>query len=240
MREITNPPARVARADVDLQALASKINAAHEAGERKQAEAVAQYRAAGEALSKAKALVAHGQWLAWLKQNVRFDQRTAQRYMEFAKCDVTSDLLPDEWRRISGNVAPAADEDGTAPPATALPMAPSARPKGYVTLDQWEQMTPAQRRATLAASNDGKTFNDQGSNESIEWALWSWNPVTGCRHSCPYCYARNVANHLYEQGFEPSIWPARLHAPGNEPFPEKKIAQETDPVRKMGLVRPQA
>lgn len=28
----------------------------------------------------------------------------------------------------------------------------------------------------------------------IEWADSSWNPVTGCYHSCPYCYARGTAN----------------------------------------------
>ena len=24
----------------------------------------------------------------------------------------------------------------------------------------------------------------------IEWCTHTWNPVTGCRHGCPYCYAR--------------------------------------------------
>lgn len=28
----------------------------------------------------------------------------------------------------------------------------------------------------------------------IEWADYTWNPVTGCRHGCPYCYARRDAN----------------------------------------------
>mgnify|MGYP003056095369 CR=1 FL=1 len=27
----------------------------------------------------------------------------------------------------------------------------------------------------------------------IEWCDSTWNPVTGCRHGCPYCYARSVA-----------------------------------------------
>lgn len=27
----------------------------------------------------------------------------------------------------------------------------------------------------------------------IDWATRSWNPVTGCLHNCPYCYARNQA-----------------------------------------------
>lgn len=28
----------------------------------------------------------------------------------------------------------------------------------------------------------------------IEWAQSTWNPVTGCYHDCPYCYARRIAN----------------------------------------------
>lgn len=27
----------------------------------------------------------------------------------------------------------------------------------------------------------------------IEWCSHTWNPVTGCRHDCPYCYARRIA-----------------------------------------------
>jgi protein gp37 len=28
----------------------------------------------------------------------------------------------------------------------------------------------------------------------IEWADYTWNPVTGCLHGCEYCYARKIAN----------------------------------------------
>lgn len=28
----------------------------------------------------------------------------------------------------------------------------------------------------------------------IDWADSTWNPVTGCLHGCPYCYARTIAN----------------------------------------------
>ena len=28
----------------------------------------------------------------------------------------------------------------------------------------------------------------------IEWCDSTWNPVTGCYHTCPYCYARGTAN----------------------------------------------
>lgn len=26
----------------------------------------------------------------------------------------------------------------------------------------------------------------------IEWCDHTWNPITGCRHECPYCYARRI------------------------------------------------
>jgi len=28
----------------------------------------------------------------------------------------------------------------------------------------------------------------------IEWADMTWNPITGCRHECEYCYARGIAH----------------------------------------------
>lgn len=28
---------------------------------------------------------------------------------------------------------------------------------------------------------------------NIEWADMTWNPVTGCKHGCDYCYARKIA-----------------------------------------------
>lgn len=44
----------------------------------------------------------------------------------------------------------------------------------------------------------------------IEWADYTWNPVTGCLHGCPYCYARAVANRF---GME---YAPRLGDPGME------------------------
>lgn len=36
----------------------------------------------------------------------------------------------------------------------------------------------------------------------IEYADYTWNPVWGCRNSCPYCYARRTAKRFGES-FEP-------------------------------------
>lgn len=56
-------------------------------------------------------------------------------------------------------------------------------------------------------------------NDKIEWAKWTWNPVTGCRHGCKYCYARDISK---SKGitFEPRFHKYRLDAPANTPTPE--------------------
>ena len=33
-----------------------------------------------------------------------------------------------------------------------------------------------------------------GDKTKIDWCDASWNPVTGCKHGCEYCYARGIAN----------------------------------------------
>lgn len=52
-------------------------------------------------------------------------------------------------------------------------------------------------------------------NEMVDWAWWTWNPITGCWHGCPYCYARDIANRFFETNFEPTFYPSRLYAPSN-------------------------
>lgn len=34
----------------------------------------------------------------------------------------------------------------------------------------------------------------------IDWCDSTWNPVTGCYHECPYCYARGIANRFSGHG----------------------------------------
>lgn len=68
--------------------------------------------------------------------------------------------------------------------------------------------------------NVGPVFNE--TNENIEWAKWTWNPVTGCKHGCKYCYARDIANRFYKEKFEPTFRERRLSAPRNTPTPKSK------------------
>lgn len=36
----------------------------------------------------------------------------------------------------------------------------------------------------------------------IDWADSTWNPVTGCRHECPYCYARTMVHRFGKPDLE--------------------------------------
>jgi len=62
-------------------------------------------------------------------------------------------------------------------------------------------------------------------NENIDWAKWSWNPVTGCEHKCSYCYARDIVNRFPDQfpkGFKPHFRPERLEAPYCTVIPDRR------------------
>ena len=62
------------------------------------------------------------------------------------------------------------------------------------------------------------------SRSAIAWTRWSWNPVTGCKHKCEYCYARPLANRFHRtfpNGFKPTFLPERLGAPHNTRIPKR-------------------
>ena len=46
----------------------------------------------------------------------------------------------------------------------------------------------------------------------IEWADYTWNPVTGCKNECWYCYAKKLFTR-FNKSFEPTFHPERLEEP---------------------------
>lgn len=94
------------------------------------------------------------------------------------------------------------------------------RSKNWITLTEWSALDSAAQTKALKTPAAGKQMNSQD-NASIEWAQWSWNPITGCKHDCPYCYARDIADRFYPQKFEPSLLAERMHMPAQTQLPAK-------------------
>jgi protein gp37 len=96
----------------------------------------------------------------------------------------------------------------------------------FYTLEQWAALKSTEHARILrtgASAKDSGGFNKQDTDR-IEWARWSWNPVTGCKHNCPYCYARDIAERFtgtaaYPVGFDPVFHPKRLAAPHHVTVP---------------------
>ena len=93
---------------------------------------------------------------------------------------------------------------------------------------------------TAAATSDIVTFDGKAkaiktpknvrfnrTNENVDWAGWTWNPVTGCNHGCEFCYARELAHKtdfapFYPFQFTPCFHEYRLYAPQNTPRPDSE------------------
>ena len=103
--------------------------------------------------------------------------------------------------------------------------------KDYFTLSEWNELSKDDQTSILTQDYQLKSkFNP--TNDNIEWAKWSWNPITGCLHNCAYCYARDIAARFFPQNFEPTFLPSRLNAPGNTKLPD--LTKISDPTEKMG------
>jgi protein gp37 len=209
------PLPAIVRPAEDLDALAASIHAEHEASGEAVRNSLEHARCAGEQLAAARELCLRKQrpWLAWLEKKAKIPQRTAWDYMKIHQgWSKLADVANLGLREALNFLAQLEDEEE------------EWKVPEYVTVEEWGDLDDDQRRACLTAEGN-KTFNSQGENENIKWALWSWNPVSGCLHDCPYCYARDIAERFYEQKFIPSLWPDRLTAPQNTHFPAVKAAE---------------
>jgi len=101
----------------------------------------------------------------------------------------------------------------------------------YITLVDWEKLSNDEKKTALIP-NKNKVFNP--TTESIEWARWSWNPISGCLHGCEFCYARDRANLHYTKikgdKFQPVFYPDRLTAPYKTKVPKKKYDSPVDAI----------
>jgi Protein of unknown function (DUF3102) len=68
-----------------LDGLAERINALHDASLSAMRQSFEHAAEAGRLLIEAKAMVGHGEWAGWLAANTQISERTARRWMRFAK-----------------------------------------------------------------------------------------------------------------------------------------------------------
>jgi protein gp37/ParB-like chromosome segregation protein Spo0J len=87
--------------------------------------------------------------------------------------------------------------------------------RGEMSINKASRIATARKREKREAEQPKTSrpvFNR--TTDSIEWARWTWNPVTGCENDCPYCYAHDIAIRFGDD-FKPKFREERLAAPAN-------------------------
>jgi Protein of unknown function (DUF5131) len=144
------------------------------------------------------------------------DYRTweGERVKATAELEVKADMLNDE--------ALACQEDDAEDDPAEAPEEPASASIDGVPVDRVHLIEPPTLVLTLPpVIRDGKRSMFNRTIENVDWAKWSWNPVTGCLHDCEYCYAREMAQDLYREKFAPTFRPERLSAPHQTKLPKE-------------------
>lgn len=125
------------------------------------------------------------------------------------------------------------------PPAPKSQSQPQGSMRNTVSLVEWKAMTVSAQVDVIDGADRKTKYGWNETNDNVEWASWTWNPLTGCLHECPYCYARDIANHYFSHldhlgdRFSPVFYPDRLFSPTNAKAPDTSMV--TDPIRRMAL-----
>jgi ParB/RepB/Spo0J family partition protein len=101
------------------------------------------------------------------------------------------------------------------------------------TLEAWKKLSSKRQQQIIngwQGRNYGSKF-DINNDDSSDWAKFSWNPVTGCQYSCPYCVARDIAEDRYTEKFQPTLRIEQLAAPYETGLPP--LANSLAPSRNV-------
>ncbi len=135
-------PSAIVRVEDSLVVLAQRIRNLNAFAEDSALTAINGYRDVGKALLLAKAKCGHGNWLSWLKDNLPFGERHAQRCMRLAKSDTSTDL-ESQWLIIIGQTPEIPEPE----PVVAAAVPPSLAP--VETEDDGPEPTPTESPAVL-------------------------------------------------------------------------------------------
>ena len=159
----------------DLSTLAALANQAHDRALKTANNAVQLAIDCGQILLRAKAQCQHGEWLPWLKENVRFSRQTANRYVALASnCSRVSNLP--SIREALACLTEESELDAEPKTADLLPAAPQASPP----------VSPAPRPAELTREQlreegrETQRANEERRKTDLNWLSWkAWRPLLG-------------------------------------------------------------
>jgi protein gp37 len=176
------------------------------------------------------------EWGRWSDAAIARHCGVSQPLVSQVRKDLTSNFISERtYRTRHGTLATMeTSRIGTARPQPVMPG--HASQTDDISRAHIEDAYPSQSTTAPAAPPlillpdpppvvDGKrpTFNK--TNEMVDWAKWTWNPVTGCLHTCVYCYARDMAERFYPEKFAPTFHPERLKAPHYTKVPPEAETQ---------------
>jgi protein gp37/ParB-like chromosome segregation protein Spo0J len=117
-----------------------------------------------------------------------------------------ADIIRSELQRSSVNRAYKIVKEGGF--LGGVPANKPSEEEDYILLEDWKIMSAEQRKEAL--EHDCTSPFIPQTSDGIEFAKWTWDPITGCKHNCDYCNASDMANSLFPQKFAPSFYPGRL------------------------------
>jgi protein gp37 len=166
---------------------------------------------------------------AILRGDVKITRQEVQKVAEIAKAqpqaaknvlrEIKTAAKPQQVKQIVQEASRQLQKAEPKPKPTSGTLFPIAKPEKTIEEVQLRGGTGYIVRDPKVES----VFNQ--TNDMVDWASYTWNPVTGCWHGCDYCYARAIANDermasIYPHKFEPTFHEARLKAPANTAFPK--------------------
>ncbi len=150
----------------------------------------------GEKLQAVKAQLPYGQWEAWLRQEFHWSASSAvkmiQVYERFKSVNITDVHL--DVSTLYVLAAPSTPQEAT---EEALALAQQGevvslgRAKALVNKHRGTQTLASSRAPTLHLLPDAPPLTNgqrppfNQTNEIVDWAKWTWNPVTGCARTKP-------------------------------------------------------
>jgi protein gp37 len=221
--------------------LAASILAEHAAEIRRLGRrVVADVVEIGRHLNECKRIAGHGNWLPWLDREFGWTDKTAENFINVHKLAgkfenfSNLDLPVSALYALAAPSTPAEARDAIIERAQVGETVSVADVKRIINDTKSRRSDDVSTETITLKTHLGNdvsyrlpkskaTFNQ--TNEHVSWARWTWNPVTGCLHGCPYCYARDIAMQpsmaaTYPIGFAPLFHHQRLGAPKNTPVPQ--------------------